>query len=125
MREREIAGSVRSILVLTGVLLATGLAVASEGEGPEGPEGSVKRVVAAHELLDADAKVDENGLFVPVPVSHPGRRYPATDDYPTGPAVGDRLPDFVLTDQFGNEVDFHQSRQGQRAALIFHRSAVW
>ena len=31
----------------------------------------------------------------------PTRRAPATDDFPTGPALGDALPDFTLADQQG------------------------
>ena len=43
----------------------------------------------------------------------------------TGPAIGDRLPDFSLPDAFGRVVNFHGDRGGSKAALVFYRSAVW
>ncbi|MGE3961620.1 MAG: redoxin domain-containing protein [Dehalococcoidia bacterium] len=55
----------------------------------------------------------------------PGRRTPLTDDYPTGPAVGERLPAFVLPDQHGTPVDFAAVTHGGRAVVFFHRSASW
>jgi len=55
----------------------------------------------------------------------PGRRTPATDDYPTGPDVGRPLPAFTLPDQHGTPVDFRASTAGQRAVVFFHRSASW
>lgn len=56
---------------------------------------------------------------------HPARRIPATADFPTGPAVGERLPDFELPNQRGEKVDFHRDRDGHQAAVLFQRSAVW
>jgi hypothetical protein len=61
----------------------------------------------------------------PAPALHPARRIPATADFPTGPAVGERLPDFTLRNQRGEPVDFHADRAGHRAAVLFQRSAVW
>ncbi len=55
----------------------------------------------------------------------PTRRTPETDDFPTGPAVGQLLPDFTLPDQNGNKINFTTARQGKRAMVIFHRSARW
>ena len=78
----------------------------------------------SHESYDANEKVDEYGLFVPVPVSHPGRRFPA-DDFPTGPAIGERVPDFELVNQNGELIDFHADKAGKKAALVFQRSVVW
>jgi hypothetical protein len=46
-------------------------------------------------------------------------------DFPTGPALGERLPDFRLLDQRGETVDFHADRGSRRAAVVFQRSAVW
>jgi hypothetical protein len=56
---------------------------------------------------------------------HPAHRIPATPDFPTGPAIGDRLPDFALRNQRGETIDFHADRAGHRAAVLFQRSAVW
>ena len=50
---------------------------------------------------------------------------PESDDFPTGPAVGEPLPDFTLPDQHGQPVNVAQARDGKRALVIFHRSARW
>jgi hypothetical protein len=56
---------------------------------------------------------------------HPAQRVPETADFPTGPAIGERLPDFALPNQRGETVDFHADRAGRKAAVVFQRSAVW
>ena len=56
---------------------------------------------------------------------HPARRIPATAEFPSGPAIGERLPDFSLPNQRGETIDFHADRDGHRAAVVFQRSAVW
>jgi hypothetical protein len=56
---------------------------------------------------------------------HPAQRVPAAADFPTGPALGERLPDFRLPNQRGEWVDFHADRAGRKAAVVFQRSAVW
>ena len=56
---------------------------------------------------------------------HPAQRIPETQDFPTGPAIGERLPDFTLRNQRGEAIDFHADRGGHRAAVVFQRSAVW
>ena len=61
----------------------------------------------------------------PVPISHPARRFPADSEFPTGPDLGDRLPDFTLPNQAGEMVDFHADRGDRRAAVVFQRSVVW
>ena len=55
----------------------------------------------------------------------PSRRMPETDDFPSGPSIGELLPDFTLPDQDNNPVNFTQARQGKRAMVVFHRSARW
>lgn len=55
----------------------------------------------------------------------PRQRNPSDDNFPTGPDIGEMLPGFVLTDQFGRSVDLHESRGGRRALVLFHRSARW
>ena len=70
------------------------------------------------------AERDELGFDAPAPVGHPVRAsLPA--DAPTGPAIGDRLPNFSLPDAFGRVVNFHEDRSQSKAALVFYRSAVW
>jgi hypothetical protein len=43
----------------------------------------------------------------------------------TGPAVGERLPDFALRAASGVMIDFHVDRGDSKAAVVFLRSAVW
>lgn len=67
---------------------------------------------------------DSLGFDAPAPVGHPVRAsLPAGAC--TGPAIGERLPDFDLPDAFGRQVRFHEDRGHSRAALVFYRSAVW
>ena len=82
-------------------------------------------VRAAHESLPEGARVDDLGITGPVPVDHPGRRYPATHDFPTGPGIGERLPDFTLPNHNGEPVDFHADRGDSKSVVVFFRSAVW
>jgi cytochrome oxidase Cu insertion factor (SCO1/SenC/PrrC family) len=46
-------------------------------------------------------------------------------DLPEAPKVGDRLPDFSVTDQNGRQVSFHEARGGRKAYLLVVRSASW
>jgi hypothetical protein len=52
-------------------------------------------------------------------------RYPDTQDFPQGPAVGESLPDFALLDQHGDSVRYSESRGNDCALVMFHRSARW
>ena len=52
-------------------------------------------------------------------------RDPGGEDFPTGPAVGEPVPDFALPDQFGNTVRFSEVRGTGQALILFHRSASW
>ncbi len=55
----------------------------------------------------------------------PTRRMPETDDFPTGPAVGEMLPEFTLPNQNGDMVNFTKAREGKRALVVFQRSTRW
>ncbi len=55
----------------------------------------------------------------------PGRRSPASHEFPSGPDIGERLPPIRLADQHGNLVDFEEARAGRRALVVFHRSVRW
>lgn len=67
---------------------------------------------------------DELGFDAPAPLGHPGRAgLPAGQ--PTGPEVGELLPNFELPNAGGIPLRFHEHRAGSRAALVFFRSAVW
>ena len=85
-------------------------------------ESSVK---AAHENLEAGERTDDLGITVPIPASHPGRRYPASHDFPSGPEVGERLPDFRLSNQNGEMIEYHSNRGDSKSIVVFYRSAVW
>jgi len=50
---------------------------------------------------------------------------PATEDFPSGPAVGDAFPDFTLRGQRGLEVNLGRARAGRRALIVFQRSSRW
>lgn len=67
---------------------------------------------------------DHHGFDAPAPLGHPGR-VGLPDGAPTGPEIGERLPDFTLPDAFGRHVRFHEDRAGSKAVLLFFRSAVW
>ncbi len=67
---------------------------------------------------------DELGFDAPAPLGYPGRAGLPTG-HPTGPEVGDRLPDFTLADAYGNPVHFDTDRGEAKAVVVFFRSAVW
>ena len=80
----------------------------------------------AHENLEPGARTDDLGITVPMaPASHPGRRYPASHEFPTGPEIGERLPEFSLPNQQGRIVDYHTDRGDSKSIVVFYRSAVW
>jgi len=45
--------------------------------------------------------------------------------FPTGPAVGESLPDFVLPDQHGHMVGSSDVRGDGGVLVLFYRSADW
>ncbi len=55
----------------------------------------------------------------------PTRRMPETEDFPTGAAVGEAVPDFTLPDQHGDAVTLSAVLRESRALVVFHRSARW
>ena len=67
---------------------------------------------------------DEFGFDAPAPLGHPGR-LGLPNGHSTGPEIGERLPDFSLPDQHGNQRSFNADRNGQKAVVVFYRSAVW
>ena len=50
---------------------------------------------------------------------------PTSEDFPTGPAVGEPVPDFTLPDQSGRPVQFSAARGDGRSLILFYRSASW
>ena len=67
---------------------------------------------------------DEFGFDAPAPLGYPGR-LGLEDGHPTGPTLGEPLPDFVLPDAFGRELRFHEDRGNAKAVVVFFRSAIW
>ena len=67
---------------------------------------------------------DEYGFIALRPMTS-GQRKIAPVGHPTGPAVGERLPNFQLTDHTGRFVDLHEDRRSSKAAVVFFRSVVW
>lgn len=55
----------------------------------------------------------------------PRLRVPPSADFPSGPEIGERLPDITLQDQHGNYVNVEQARGNRRALVLFHRSLHW
>ena len=60
----------------------------------------------------------------PAPLGHPGRAG-LPSGHPTGPAVGDVMPDFELPDAHRQAVRFHADRAGAKSVVVFYRTAVW
>lgn len=54
-----------------------------------------------------------------------GPRSDPKGSFPTGPEVGDRLPDIRCHTADGSHIDLHQDRADSPAVVIFYRSAVW
>lgn len=42
-----------------------------------------------------------------------------------GPRIGERFPDVVLPNQWGDIVDLHSVRANRRALFVVYRSADW
>ena len=97
---------------------ATPLSVAAQDEDAE-------PVRSAHEALEPGTQTDDLGITIGIPASHPARRYPATHEFPSGPEVGERLPEFSLPNQDGRAVDYHADRGASKSVVVFYRSAVW
>lgn len=101
------------ILAFIGMVLA-GMALAQE-----------QNVRGVHEVMDPNSQTDDLGITVPIAISHPARRYPATDNFPTGPAVGEQLPNIRLANQHGEMIDLHGRQGDGNAVVVFYRSATW
>ena len=67
---------------------------------------------------------DHHGFDAPAPLGHPARAS-LPNGHPTGPAVGERLPEFHLTNAYGETIDYHVDRARRKSVVVFYRSAVW
>ena len=62
----------------------------------------------------------------PVPAELQARHVAATNDhYATGPALGERIPDFALPDESGVLKSLPDLAGPNGLLLVFHRSADW
>ena len=68
--------------------------------------------------------LDVDGFAGPIKPGNGPRRDPKSD-FPTGPAVGTRLPDVIAPNHDGTPIDVHRHRGGKPAVVVFYRSAVW
>ena len=115
--------SLRTTVAIAVVIMSCTFARARENPGPP-PTQQEGQPLDQSESSKAEY-TDEFGIFVPVSLTHPGRSFPDSDSFPTGPAIGERLPNFELPNQHGEIVDFHKARKGKRAVVTFNRSAAW
>lgn len=107
-------------------IFAAALIAALSGGFAESADAQTVEVRGAHEGMAPGEKTDDLGITVPIaPVDFPARRYPASEEFPTGPAIGERLPEFTLPNQDGELIDFHADRGDAKAIVVFYRSAVW
>ncbi len=67
---------------------------------------------------------DRDGFVGPFKPGN-GPRSDPRGDFPTGPAVGDAMPDVRCRDASGADFDLHVRRAGRPAVFVFFRSAVW
>ncbi|MBM36749.1 MAG: hypothetical protein VX963_11060 [Actinomycetota bacterium] len=67
---------------------------------------------------------DAEGYIAPLPAGFGPRSNPL-GEFPTGPGIGQRLPDVVALNSDGKSVDVHSDRDGKPVVLVFTRSAVW
>ncbi len=74
--------------------------------------------------MSREERRDEFGFAGPLPASHRLRKI-HDPGFPTGPEIGERLPDFELEDHTGRRVSLHADRGNSKAAVVFFRSAVW
>jgi hypothetical protein len=115
-------------LIAAHLLVAVAFSVlgfSSVSEAAAQGDAAPSALKGVHEVLDGTARKDDLGISVPIPISHPARRYPSTNDFPTGPEVGDPLPRITLRNQHGDMVDVHSRKRAGSAVVLFFRSAVW
>lgn len=67
---------------------------------------------------------DQDGFVGPF---RPGKgpRNDPRGSFPTGPSVGEKMPDVRCSDASGGAFDLHADRGDAPALFIFFRSAVW
>lgn len=67
---------------------------------------------------------DQDGFVGPMKPGN-GPRSDPRGDFPTGPDVGEQMPDVRCTTVDGTTFDLHEVLGNRPAVFIFFRSAVW
>lgn len=67
---------------------------------------------------------DQDGFVGPFRPGN-GPRNDPRGEFPTGPAIGEPMPNMESTDSDGAPFDLHADRGGAPAIFLFFRSAVW
>lgn len=91
---------------------------------------AVRVLVAAEQVQGGGDMLEEDagGRQVTQQASdrpNPAMRNPETDEFPTGPAVGELLPDFTLPDQHGEPVTVGATNGADRSYVAFIRATSW
>jgi hypothetical protein len=63
-------------------------------------------------------------FFLSMP-SNPEQASQNASKITTGPAVGEKIPSFRTSDQYGRLQDFNSVRGPKGAIIVFYRSADW
>ena len=67
---------------------------------------------------------DKDGFIGPIQPGY-GPRSDPRGEFPTGPDVGEAMPDVRCAKADGTAFDLHEHRAGRPAVFVFYRSAVW
>ena len=67
---------------------------------------------------------DQDGFVGPFRPGN-GPRSDPKGAFPTGPEIGEKMPDVRCTSSDGKSFDLHQDRGARPAIFVFYRSAVW
>ena len=68
---------------------------------------------------------DKDGFVGPFQPGNGPRSDPKSGTFPTGPEVGEKLPDIRTQSAAGSALDLHADRADSPAVVLFYRSAVW
>ena len=67
---------------------------------------------------------DKDGYVGPFKPGN-GPRSDPRGEFPTGPAVGEPMPNIVCNNSDGTGFNLHEHRAGRPTVFVFFRSAVW
>ncbi|MFQ5382405.1 MAG: hypothetical protein ACE5EF_12415, partial [Dehalococcoidia bacterium] len=84
----------------------------------ETPQIAMQTEATPVETPRGTAWADVDGYIGPRPPGGGPRRDPASE-FPTGPDIGEKLPDIVALAADGRTIDVHADRAGRPAAVVF------